>query len=315
MRTLYPEIQPYETGMLDVGQGYNLYWEISGNPDGEPIIFLHGGPGSGSSPWQRQMFNPEKYKIILFDQRGSGKSTPHASLQDNTTPDLVSDMEKLRTHLNIDKWHISGGSWGSTLALAYADKHADRINSVTMYGIFLCRNQELRDLYFDGGIASRIFPDVFNDYLNILPASDREDPIKGYNKLFQDGDSKLAQKAVEIWTRLEKRVSALIVPEEKLNEEMSNPDFVLAHSLVENHYFLNNGFIDGDGLLKSLPAKLDGIPVHIIQGRYDMVCPFKTAWDLHQALPNSYLHIIDNAGHTAKEPATTAKLVEVFDSL
>lgn len=315
MRQLYPEITPYETGMLDVGDGHSLYWETSGNRDGVPIVFLHGGPGSGSSPWQRQLFNPEKYKIVLFDQRGSGKSTPHASLDDNTTPHLVSDIEKLRAHLGIDKWHVSGGSWGSTLALAYADDHANRILSLTMYGIFLCRPQELRDLYFDGGIASRIFPDVFENYIGLLDEPERADPIKGYHKLFTGADKAVAHQAVDMWTRLEKRVSALIVPEEKLNEEMSNPDFVLAHSLVENHYFLNNGFIDGDALLASLPAKLNGIPVHIIQGRYDMVCPFKTAWDLHKALPKSHLHTIDNAGHTAKEPVTTSKLVEVFDRL
>lgn len=315
MRTLYPEIEPYEMGMLDVRDGHNIYWEASGNPEGAPIVFLHGGPGSGSSPWQRQLFNPEKYRIILFDQRGSGKSMPHASLEHNTTADLVADMERLREHLKIKKWHIAGGSWGSTLALAYADHYAKYILSITIYGIFLCRQQELKDLYFDGGIASRIFPDVFDDYLKVLPGGDRENPIKGYNKLFKSPDSRLAQRAVEMWTRLEKRVSALVVPDEKLNEEMSNPDFVLAHSLVENHYFLNNGFIDGDALLKSLPKKLENVPVHIIQGRYDMVCPFKTAWELHQALPNSSLHIIDNAGHTAKEPATTAKLVEIFDHL
>lgn len=312
---LYPEIEPYETGMLDVGNGHKLYWETSGNPDGMPIVFLHGGPGSGSAPWRRQYYNPDKFRIIQFDQRGAGKSTPHASLNHNTTEHLVGDMDKVRRHLNIDKWHVSGGSWGSTLALAYADKYAEHILSITIYGIFLCRDQELRDLYFDGGIASRIFPDVFEKYLEILPADKRDNPIQGYHDIFISDDKALRDRAVEMWTRLEKRVSALIVPDAQLNAEMSDHDFVLAHSLVENHYFMHHGFINGDNLLKTLRKKLADIPVHIIQGRYDMVTPFKTAWDLHKALPHSELYIIDNAGHTAKEEKTTAKLLEAFDSL
>ena len=314
-RALYPEIAPYETGMLDVGDSHQLYWEISGNPDGLPVVFLHGGPGSGSNPWQRQLFNPEKFRIILFDQRGAGKSLPHASLKDNTTPHLVADMDKLRRHLKIDKWHVSGGSWGSTLALAYADEYPEQVLSLTLYGIFLCRPQELQDLYYDGGLASRIFPDVFDEYLEILPPEKQADPIQGYYDIFTGHDKELRQKAVTLWTRLEKRVSALIVPDEKLNEEMSDHNFVLAHSLLENHYFLNNGFMDGDNLLQGLPDKLADIPVNIVQGRYDMVCPFRTAWELHKALPHSQLHIIDNAGHTAKEEKTTARLIEVFDRL
>ena len=315
MKTLYPEIEPYDHGYLEVGGNHRIYWETSGNPDGAPMVFLHGGPGSGSSPWQRQLYNPDKYRIILFDQRGSGKSSPHASLENNTTSHLVDDMEKIREHLAVDKWHVSGGSWGSTLALAYADKHADRLKSISMYGIFLCRKQELQDLYFDGGIASRVFPEIFYEYLALLPEEDRADPIVGYGKLFASKDEKLRTAAIDKWTRLEKRVSALVVSQESLNSEMSNPDFVISHSLVEQHYFKNYGFVDGDKILDSVPEKLENIPVHIIQGRYDMVCPFKTAWELRNALKNCTFHEIPAAGHTAKEPQTTAKLVDVFDSL
>ena len=315
LNPLYPPIDPYDTGMLDVGDGHKLYWEQSGNPDGQPIIFLHGGPGSGTSPAHRQFFNPDKYRIILFDQRGAGKSTPHASLDNNTTPHLVADIEKLRTSLDIESWYVSGGSWGSTLALAYAMEHSARVNALVLYGIFLCRDEELRDLYFEGGTSSRIFPDVFEDFINLLPEDKRDNPLQGYQDLFQSTDSDIRLKAVDLWTRLEKRVSALIVSEETLNEKMSDPDYVLAHSLVENHYFLSNGFIDGDKILRELPMKINGKTMHIIQGRYDMVCPFKTAWDLHKACSHSKLHIIDNAGHTAEEPKTTSKLIEILDML
>lgn len=315
LKTLYPPILPYDSGFLDVGDDHRMYFEQSGNPNGAPIVFLHGGPGSGSSPWQRQLFDPDKYRIILFDQRGSGQSTPHAGLDHNTTPHLIADMEALRHNLDIEHWHIAGGSWGSTLALAYADAWPDRVLGLVLYGIFLCRPAELRDLYFDGGTASKIFPDVFEDYLNILPPDQRDDPLSGYRDLFLSADPDLRLKAIDLWTRLEKRLSALVVPAEKLQEEMSDPEFVLAHSLVENHYFRHNGFIEGAKLLESLPPKLKGKSVDLIQGRYDMVCPFKTAWELHRALPDSRLHIIEAAGHTAKEPATTSALIETLDGL
>jgi proline iminopeptidase len=234
-------------------------------------------------------------------------------LTDNTTAHLIADMEALRHNLHIESWHVAGGSWGSTLALAYADAWPDRVASLVLYGIFLCRPTELQDLYFDGGLASKVFPDVFEEYLNLLPPDRRSDPLTGYRDLFLSEDRALRLKAIDLWTRLEKRVSALVVPVAKLDEDMSDPDFVLAHSLVENHYFLHNGFIDGDKLLENLPQKLKGKSIDLIQGRYDMVCPFKTAWEVHKALPESRLHIIDAAGHTAKEPATTSALVEALD--
>tara|TARA_B100000686_G_scaffold301531_1_gene336891 strand:+ start:1299 stop:2246 length:948 start_codon:yes stop_codon:yes gene_type:complete len=311
---LYPPITPYEDGHLDVGDGHSLYWEVSGNPDGVPIVFLHGGPGSGSSPWQRQLFNPDKYKIILFDQRGAGKSTPHAGLDHNTTPHLINDIECLRKHLSLTDWHVSGGSWGATLGLAYAHAHPDRVRSLVLYGIFLCRPQELED-HFGHGAASRIYADAYERFLSVLPSDKRADPIKAYAEVFNSSDTAHVHQAVQEWTRWEKQVSALVVTDEKLAEEIQDPDFVLAHSRLENHYFINGGFIDGDQIISELEDRIGGKTVHLVQGRYDLVCPFQTAWDVHKALPDSHLHILPTAGHTAKEPQTTKKLIEILDKL
>lgn len=310
----YPDITPYDTGFLKRGE-HSLYYEKNGNPNGLPVVVLHGGPGSGTSPWQRQMFNPEKYNIILFDQRGCGKSVPHASLSNNTTPHLVSDIHALKIHLGFEKWHVFGGSWGSTLALAYADKFADEILSLTMYGIFLCRERELFDLYFDGGIVSHVFPEVFTEYLELLPKEDKANPIIGYDKLFKHENEKLRHKAIELWTKLEKRVSRLIVTDDDLNAEMSNPEYVLSHSIIENHYFMNNGFIDGDAIIKNIGLKVKHIAVNLIQGRYDMVCPFATAYELHKSIPHSALHIIPDAGHSANEKGTTAAIIKILDEI
>jgi proline iminopeptidase len=301
--------------MLAVGDEHRLYWEVSGNPNGVPVVFLHGGPGSGTSPWQRSLFNPQKYRIILFDQRGSGKSFPHASLQNNTTPHLVTDMELLRRELAIDKWVVFGGSWGSTLALAYADAHADKILGLVMYGIFLARESELRDLYYPGGIASRVFPDIFQNFIVLLTDDKKDDVIRGYRELFESSDPQVRRRALDLWTRLEKRMSRLVVTTKELQRQMTDSNAVLAHSLIENHYFLDHGFIDGDALLRGIGAKVRDIPVHIVQGRYDMVCPFKTAYELHLAIPHSALHIIEDVGHTAQEPRVQKVLVDVLDRL
>jgi len=311
---LYPSIEPDQQGYLDVGDGHRLYWEASGNPDGAPIVFLHGGPGSGSNPWQRRLFNPEKFRIILFDQRGAGKSTPHAGLEFNTTPHLIEDIERLRQFFGFEKWHICGGSWGSTLGLAYAHAYPDRVRSLVLYGIFLCRPQELED-HFGHGAASRIFADAYERFLSALPPDKRATPIEGYADIFSSSDTAHVHQAVEEWTRWEKQVSALVVTDEKLAEEIKNPDFVLAHSRLENHYFMNGGFINGDQLIAELGTRIGDKTVHLVQGRYDLVCPFKTAWDVHKALPNSRLHILSTAGHTAKEPETTKRLIEILDQL
>lgn len=313
--TLYPEITPYKTGMMDTGDGHSIYWEVCGNPKGRAVVVLHGGPGSGCKPWHRQWFNPKKYNIVLFDQRGCGRSTPHASLKNNTTPHLIADMEMLRRTLGIEKWIVFGGSWGSTLALAYADCHAKRVTALVMYGIFLCRNSELRDLYFEGGVASKVFPDAFDPYFSLLPQADRKNPIKGYKKLFQSKNIKSRNKALDLWTRLENRALRLVTSPEQLAVSMSDPAYVLSHSLIENHYFLKEGFIDGARILKTIGKKMKNLPVHIVQGRYDMVCPFKTAWELHKAIPHSHLHIIDDAGHTAREPKTMHTLIKIMNEL
>lgn len=300
--------------MLPVSDLHTLYWEISGNPDGIPVVFLHGGPGSGTSPFQRTFFNPEKYKIILFDQRGCGKSTPHACLEENTTPDLVADMEKLRKHLGLAHWLVFGGSWGATLALAYAHSHSDVLTGLVMYGIFLARPRELVD-HFGAGVGSCVYPEIFEQYIGLLPEEDRANPIKGYYKLFTHADRAIRHKAIDMWTRWEKRISALEVSEESLNAEMANPDFVLSHSLIENHYFLHNGFIDGDKIIAEIGEKVKAKPVHIIQGRYDLVCPFRTAWEVHRSIPHSEMHISSKAGHTAKELETTDIIIEILDNL
>ena len=315
MKTNYSPIEPYQTGMLEVSELHNIYWEVSGNPEGVPIVFLHGGPGSGTNPFHRTYFNPEKYKIILLDQRGCGKSTPHGCLEENTTPNLVADMEKLREHLEIEKWFIFGGSWGSTLALAYADEYSEKVLGLVIYGIFLCREKELIDTYYPPGVAAHVYPDVYAGFIDLVSEKYKKDPIQGYHELFLSDDKIVRNKALDMWTRWEKRISALEVDGESLNAGMDNHEFVLSHSLIENHYFINNGFMDGDKILSEIGEKMDGKPMHIIQGRYDMVCPFKTAWDLKQAVPYAKLHISSKAGHTVKEVETLAIVVDILDNL
>ncbi len=310
MRPLFPPLSPFDTGQLPVGEPHRLYYEISGNPDGQPIMFLHGGPGTGSSPDQRRLFDPGPFKIIQFDQRGCGKSTPHGSLVDNTTAHLVDDMRKLMDHLCIDDCHIAGGSWGSTLALAFAMKHRHRVKSLLLYGIFLCRPCEFKALYFKGGVVSQIYPEIFERYLSLLPLEDQDNPLKGYQKLFQSKDEKLRKKALTLWTLLEQKTSRLIVDEERLASEMANPDYVLSHSLIENHFFQHNGFLDGDQLLREAANRLGDLRVHIINGRYDLVCPMITAHELHKALPHSTLTILPDAGHSFREPGMTDAIIK-----
>lgn len=310
----YPEITPYETGFLSRGI-HEIYYEISGNPSGVPIVFLHGGPGSGTHPWQRQFFNPEKYKIVLLDQRGCGKSKPLACLEDNTTAHLVDDVHALKEHLNIEKWHVFGGSWGSTLGVCYAHKYAKECLSLTVYGIFLDRDEELFDLYFDGGVASKVFPDVFEEYISVLPEGERKNPIAGFYKIFSGDNEALKKKALRHWTKWELKISRLVMEDELVEKSLENLDFVLTHSLIENHYFMNKGFFDGDALLKELATSLKNVPVHIIQGRYDMVCPFKTAHDLKKAIPHARFTEIPTAGHSGKDDMTWPVLTSIIDNL
>ncbi len=309
LRSLFPPIEPYETGALKVGGSHTLYYECSGNRDGQPVLFLHGGPGTGSSPDTRRLFDPEHCYIIQFDQRGCGASTPHGSLEDNTTPHLVEDMIKLLDQLNIDKVHLAGGSWGSTLAIAFAMAHPSRTRSILIYGIFLCRTSEFKALYFEGGVVSQIYPDVFARFIELLPPGERADPISGYAKLFHSDNIELRNNALHMWTLLEQQASRLIVDQKRLQTEMANPDYVLSHSLIENHYFQQNGFLDGDQLLAAAGAALADIPTHIINGRYDLICPIITAHELHKAMPHSKLTIVPDAGHSFRDPGMSDAII------
>lgn len=314
MRTLYPPIEPYEQGMLDVGDGQRLYFEVSGNPDGKPAVFLHGGPGGGTSPYHRQFFDPEAYRIVLFDQRGCGRSTPHiadgASLEHNTTGHLVADIERLRTHLGIDRWLVFGGSWGSTLALSYAQTYPDRVTELVLRGIFLLRRKEI-DWYYNGS-AGYVYPDEWEKFLAPVPEAERgRDLIEVYHRLLHSPDAALATDAAVAWSTWEGATSSLLPQPERV-AETADPRFALAFARIENHYFVNHGFLDEGQLLRDI-GRIAHIPGVIVQGRHDVVCPATSAWDLHRAWPGSELHLVPDAGHAALEPGITHHLVEATD--
>ncbi|ATD71469.1 MULTISPECIES: prolyl aminopeptidase [Gordonia] len=317
MRDFYPEIEPYESGHLDVGDGQQIYWETTGNPEGKPVVFVHGGPGGGTSPTQRRFFDPAKYRIVLFDQRGCGQSRPHiadgADLSVNTTPHLIADMERLRTHLGIDRWQVFGGSWGSTLGLAYAQTHPDRVTELVLRGIFLLRRSEI-DWYYNGG-AAHIFPDVWETYLDPIPENERDgDLVAAYHRLLTSDDAAVARAAARAWTGWEQATSYLLPRSEE--ESGQNPDdahrFDLAFASIENHYFVNHGFLDDGQLLDNIDV-IAHIPGVIVQGRYDVVCPMRSAWDLHRAWPAADLRIVDDAGHASFEEGIRHHLLEATD--
>ena len=312
-RTFYPEIEPYETGMLNVGDGHTIYWEQSGNPEGKPVVFLHGGPGGGSSPKQRRFFDPARYRIILLDQRGCGKSLPHAStpgvdMGTNTTWHLVADIEKLREHLMIEKWQVFGGSWGSTLALAYAQSHPDRVTELVLRGIFTLRRAEL-DWYYNGPGADFIHPEWWQKYLAPL-AGYQGDKIARYHEILFGDDHEAAGRAGVAWTTWEGATTTLIFDEDNV-ASYADPDFALAFARIENHYFFNGGFME-DGQLLAGIDKIRHIPCVIVQGRYDTCCPAKTAYELHQKWPESELQIV-LAGHSAFEPMIASELIKATD--
>ncbi|MQY24245.1 prolyl aminopeptidase [Nocardia macrotermitis] len=314
MRTLYRPLQVNRHGMLDVGDGQRLYWEESGNPDGKPVVFLHGGPGGATVPSQRQFFDPEAYRIVLFDQRGCGRSTPHiadgASLQTNTTWNLVADIERLRTHLGVERWQVFGGSWGSTLALAYAQTHPERVTELVLRGIFLLRRKEI-DWYYNGA-AGYLYPDEWDKYLAPIPADERGgDLVSVYHRLLHSPDPAVATAAAIAWTSWESSTSALL-PQPDRVAETADPRFALAFARIENHYFVNGGFFDEAQLLRDID-RIAHIPGVIVQGRHDVVCPAVSAWDLHRAWSGSQLHIVPDAGHSANEPGITHHLVEATD--
>jgi len=289
-----------------------LYYEISGKKDGTPVVFLHGGPGGGISPNDRGFFNPEKYKIILFDQRGAGKSTPTASLEDNTTWDLVKDIEKLRELLQIDKWHVFGGSWGSTLALAYTQSHPDRVKSMVLRGILTLRKSELRFFYQEG--ASHIFPEAWEEYLAPIPEAERRDLILAYHAQLNSVDEETRIKAAKAWSKWEMSTSRLYVDPEHVSHA-DDDTFANAFARIENHYFVNEGFMREGQLLESQEIdKIRHIPTIVVQGRYDVICPATTAYSLKKVFPEITLHIVPDAGHSSREPGIAKLLVDATDS-
>lgn len=305
-RSLYPEIEPYSSGHLKVSDIHTLYWEQSGNPAGHPVVFLHGGPGGGTSGSNRRFFDPEFYRIILFDQRGAGKSTPHACLEENTTWNLVNDIELLRDHLQIPEWQVFGGSWGSTLALAYSQKHPNKVTGLILRGIFLLRKKEI-DWFYEGGAAT-IFPDAWEPFRDFIPENERGSFIEAYHKRLNSSDIFTKVTASKIWTTWELMTSHLIPNEE--NIDRGNDDqFSMAFARIENHYFINKGFLPSDSFLLDNVDKIRHIKTTIVQGRYDVCCPMMSAWDLHKAWPEADLKIVTDAGHSANEAGIAAELV------
>jgi len=306
---LYPPITPFQSGMLDVGDGHRVYWELCGNPAGKPAVFLHGGPGGGCSPEHRRLFNPDKYCVLLFDQRGCGRSAPHAGIEANTTWHLVADIEKLRTQLGVPKWLVFGGSWGSTLALAYAQTHPDRVSELVLRGIFTVRHEELLWYYQEG--ASWIFPDEWEHFVAPIPVAERHDLMGAYHRRLTGTDMQAQIQAAVAWSRWEGRTITLL-PDAAVDEVHSDPHYALAFSRIENHYFVNHGFLVDQQLLQDA-GKLRGIPGVIVQGRYDMATPAKTAWELHKAWPEAEFHLVHDAGHAFKEPGILERLLQATD--
>lgn len=310
MKTLYEPIEPYDSGMLAVSPIHTIYYEQCGNPDGKPVVFLHGGPGGGIVPLYRRFFDPKAYRIILFEQRGSGRSTPHANLEDNTTWHLVEDIETIRKHLAIESWQVFGGSWGSTLALAYAQRHPSRVRELVLRGIFLCRPKEIKWFYQEG--ASAIYPDVWEEYVRVIPKEERGDLMGAYHKRLTSDDEAVRLEAARAWSVWEGSTSKLF-PDAALIEDMGDPEFAIAFARIECHYFMNNAFFDTDNYLIENIDKVRHIPAVIVQGRYDVVCPLMSAWELHRAWPEAELHITPDAGHSATEPGNISALVEATD--
>lgn len=310
--SLYPAIEPRRTGMLPVSDLHTVYWEESGNPDGLPVVFVHGGPGAGCDPVHRCFFDPERYRIVLFDQRGSGRSTPHAELRENTTWDLVADMERIREMLGIDRWVVFGGSWGSTLGLAYAETHPERTLGLILRGIFLLRDKEIR-WFYQGG-CDTIFPDAWQDYLAPIPAAERGDLVSAYHKRLTSEDPAVRLAAAQAWSIWEARTSKLLVSEDMIDKYGAD-DFALAFARIECHYFLHRGFFSRDDQLLANVGKIRHLPAVIVQGRYDVVCPMMSAWDLHTAWPEAEFKIVADAGHSAFEEGILAELVAAADAM
>jgi proline iminopeptidase len=311
MRTLYPPIEPFDKGFLRVSELHNVYYEQAGNPAGKPVVFFHGGPGGGLDADYRRYFHPDRYRVVLFDQRGSGQSTPHAELRENTTWDLVADAERLRVKLGIDKWQVFGGSWGSTLGLAYAQAHPDRVTELVLRGIFLLRRKELLWFYQEG--ASWIFPDAWEEYLRPIPEVERGDLMSAYYRRLTSEDRAVRAAAARAWSLWEGATSRLLVDPSYL-QRFGNDTFAEAFARIECHYFVNGGFLRSETQLLDDVPKIAHLPCVIVQGRYDVVCPAASAWALHRRWPGSKLVLVPDAGHSVKEPGITDALLDATDA-
>lgn len=309
LRTFYPEIEPYDSGHLDVGDGHAIYWERSGTKGAKPAVFLHGGPGGGFSGSHRRLFDPALYDVMLFDQRGCGKSTPHASLEANTTWHLVADIERLREMMGVDKWQVFGGSWGSTLALAYAETHPDHVSELVLRGIYLLTKAEM-DWYYQFGV-SEMFPDKWERFLAPIPEAERGDLKAAYRKRLTGDDRAVQIEAALAWSQWEGQTITLL-PEPSTSDVFGEDEFALAFARIENHYFVHGGWFD-DGQLLHDAGKLKDIPGTIVHGRYDMPCPARYAWALHKAWPKADFHLIEGAGHAYSEPGILDQLIRATD--
>jgi len=305
---LFPPIEPFAKGRLQVDPLHSLYWEVSGNPRGQPVVFLHGGPGAGASADHRRFFDPAHYRIVIFDQRGAGRSDPLGEIRENTTPQLVADMETLRTHLAIERWQVFGGSWGSTLALTYAEAHPDRVTALVLRGIFLCRKQEI-DWFLYG--VRQVFPENWERFVQFIPEAERGDLLEAYHRRLMDPDPAVHLPAARAWSTYEGSCSTLL-PSAETVAAFGADRMALGLSRMEAHYFRNNIFLRDNQLLEEV-HRLKGIPAVIVQGRYDMVCPLVSAWDLKAAWPDADLIVIPDAGHSAMEPGTRRALVRATE--
>jgi len=301
---LFPPIEPNQTGVLDVGAGHRIYWEVSGNPEGAPVVFLHGGPGAGASADHRRFFDPVHYKIVVFDQRGAGRSEPLGSLEANTTQDLIGDIETLREKLKIDRWQVFGGSWGSTLALAYAEAYPERVTALVLRGIFLCRKKEI-DWFLYG--MGAVFPENWRRFAEFIPEAERGDLLSAYYKRLIDSDSSVHVPAAHAWSVYEGSCSTLLASAETV-AAFDGARMALGLGRIEAHYFINNAFLGENALLEGLD-RIRQIPAVIVQGRYDMVCPIQTADELHRAWPEAEYIVVPDAGHSAMEPGTRKALI------
>ena len=309
-RVLYPSIEAHRTFQIEVGDGHTLYVEEAGNPSGKVVVFLRGGPGGGCSPNCRRFFDPEKYRIVLFDQRGCGRSLPHASLEANTTWDLVSDIEKIREHLQIESWMVFGGSWGSTLALAYAESHPERVSELVLRGIFTLRREELLWFYQEG--ASYIFPDAYAEYISVIPEKERTDLMGAFHRRLTSSDLEEQIEAAKAWSQWEGSTVHLL-PDPEWIEKFGDPHFAIAFARIECHFFMNRGFFETDDQLIQNADRLKNIPTTIVHGRYDVVCPVKNAFDLKAKMPHADLRVVANAGHSSFEPAIAKQLRAATD--